>query len=91
MKVAEFAGCKQWWGGDLRTGRIENEQAWKVSIEAIKASNYNLDIKNPHQVEIDHGDPDELLADYQTLQGEIANTLDQLKAELEKALTEAQQ
>jgi len=91
MKVTEFADCKQWWGGDQRTGRIENEQAWKVSIEAIKASNYNLDVKNPHQVEIDHGDPDELLADYQNLQGEIANTLDLLKAELEKALTEAQQ
>ncbi len=91
MKLAEFEGCKQWWGGDQRTNRIENEQAWKVSIKAIKASNYNLDVKNPHQVEIDHGDPDELLADYQTLQGEIANTLDQLKAELEKALTEAQQ
>jgi len=30
------------------------------------------------------------LADYQNLQGEIANTLDLLKAELEKALTEAQ-
>mgnify|MGYP003861974755 FL=1 len=91
MKLSEFEGCKQWWGGDHRKDRIENEQAWKVSIEDIKASNYNLDVKNPHQVDIDHGDPDELLADYQNLQGEIAKTLDQLKAELEKALTEAQQ
>jgi len=91
MKLAEFDGCKQWWGGEQRKDRIANEQAWKVSIEEIKASNYNLDVKNPHQEELDHGDPDELLADYQNLQGEIANTLDQLKAELEKALTEAQQ
>jgi len=91
MKLSEFDGCKQWWGGDHRKDRVGNEQAWKVSIEDIKASNYNLDVKNPHQVDIDHGDPDELLADYQNLQGEIANTLDLLKAELEKALTEAQQ
>ena len=28
--------------------RKENEQAWKVSIEDIKARGYNLDIKNPN-------------------------------------------
>ena len=89
MQVAEFKGCQDWWGGDQRKDRVENEQAWKVSIADIKASHFNLDVKNPHVVELDHGDPDELLADYQSLQGEIANTLDLLKAELEKALTEA--
>ena len=91
MQVKEFKGCQDWWGGDQRQNRVENEQAWKVSIDEIKASNFNLDVKNPHQVELDHGDPDELLADYQTLQGEIANTLDLLKTELQKALTEAGQ
>jgi len=91
MKLAEFDGCKQWWGAEQRIERVANEQAWKVSIEEIKASNYNLDVKNPHQEELDHGDPDELMANYQNLQGEITNTLDQLKAELQKALTEAQQ
>jgi type I restriction enzyme M protein len=90
MKLSEFGTCKQWWGDENRGGRVENEQAWKVSIDDIKSNNFNLDVKNPHQVEIDHGDPDELLADYQTLQGEISNTLDQLKVELEKALAEAQ-
>ncbi|HQK20265.1 MAG TPA: N-6 DNA methylase, partial [Polyangiaceae bacterium] len=42
--------------------RKENEVAWKVSIDEIKARNYNLDIKNPHNVEEEHGDPTELLA-----------------------------
>jgi type I restriction enzyme M protein len=28
--------------------RVENERAWKVSIDQIKAANYNLDQKNPH-------------------------------------------
>ncbi len=36
--------------------------AWKVSIDEIKARNYNLDFKNPHTVADDHGDPAELLA-----------------------------
>lgn len=90
MQVSAFKDCQAWWGGEQRNDRVENELAWKVSIADIKASNFNLDVKNPHVVDLDHGDPDELLADYQSLQGEIANTLDQLKAELEKALSEAQ-
>lgn len=32
---------KKWW-----FNRIENENAWKVSIDEIKARNYNLDFKN---------------------------------------------
>ena len=31
--------------------------AWKVSLDEIKAHNYNLDFKNPHTVADDHGDP----------------------------------
>ncbi len=89
MKLAEFDTCKTWWGGEKRQDRVENEQAWKVSIDDIKASNFNLDVKNPHVVDVDHGDPDELLADYLTLQEEIGETLDLLKGELEKALGEA--
>jgi hypothetical protein len=42
--------------------RAEGPQAWRVSAEDIKARNYNLDIKNPHAVEDDHGDPEHLLA-----------------------------
>jgi len=89
MRVEEFEGCKKWWGGEARKGRKENTQAWKVPIKDIIANNYNLDIKNPHVVEEDLGDPDELLANYQQLQKEIASTLDILKAELAKALAEA--
>ena len=89
MRVEEFEGCKKWWGGEARKGRKENTQAWKISIKDIIANNYNLDIKNPHVVEENLGDPDELLANYQQLQKEIATTLDTLKAELAKALAEA--
>lgn len=40
---SEFDGLKKWW-----KKRKENEQAWKVSIDTIASSGYNLDIKNPH-------------------------------------------
>ena len=46
IQLAEFDQLKVWWNN-----REENEQAWKVDIETIKSSGYNLDIKNPHQVE----------------------------------------
>lgn len=46
IQLAEFDSLKQWWDN-----RKETEQAWQVDIETIKASGYNLDIKNPHQPE----------------------------------------
>lgn len=39
----EFIPEKDWWNN-----RVENKQAWKVSIEEIKANGYNLDKKNPN-------------------------------------------
>ncbi len=41
---------------------MENEVAWKVTADEVKARGYNLDFKNPHTVADDHGDPEELLA-----------------------------
>ncbi|MDI3466019.1 MAG: Type I restriction-modification system, DNA-methyltransferase subunit M [Nitrospira sp.] len=52
----------------------------------MKARGYNLDIKNPHTVADDHGDPEELLAKLNEAEKETANLRDQLKAILEKAL-----
>lgn len=46
IQLAEFDGLRQWW-----EKREDNEQAWHVDIETIKANGYNLDIKNPHQPE----------------------------------------
>ncbi len=46
IRKEEFETLKQWW-----PDRRENEQAWKVSIEAVKKNGYNLDIKNPHVAE----------------------------------------
>jgi len=57
-----------------------------VSIEQIKAANYNLDQKNPHVGEQVSHDPDELLADYARLQNEAQGLRDQLKAILAQSL-----
>ncbi len=81
MRIEEFAPEKAWWGD-----RQESEQAWKVSVEQIKATGYNLDIKNPNTVADDHGDPDELLADYRRLLDDVAAKREALKKELMAAL-----
>ena len=44
IKLEEFDLEKKWWNN-----REENEYAWKVSVEDIKARNYNLDFKNPNK------------------------------------------
>lgn len=86
MRIEEFAPEKAWWGSMTRTGRQESEQAWKVSVEQIKANGYNLDIKNPNTVADDHGDPDELPTDYRKLLGDVAATREALRRELMNAL-----
>ena len=58
----------------------------RYSVEQIKASGYNLDIKNPHDAGTGHTDPAELLADYQKLLAELQQTRDRLKNELRTAL-----
>jgi type I restriction enzyme M protein len=47
---------------------------------------YNLDHKNPHRADAFSHDPDQLLRNYTTLQGEIGDLRDQLKAVLAEAL-----
>ena len=89
MKFEEFKTEQEWWGdeADGFAARVENEQAWKVSIDEVIARNYNLDIKNPHIGEIISHDPDELLADYAQQQKQIHGLLDQLKGILGEALS----
>ena len=89
MRFTEFKPEIAWWGSEADgfKKRVETEQAWKVSIDEIKASNYNLDIKNPHVAEAVNHDPDELLKKYNGQQKEIKGLRDQLKAILTEALS----
>jgi type I restriction enzyme M protein len=87
MRIEEFAAEKAWWGGEDRSGRFENEFAWKVSANDIRARNYNLDCKNPHSPDLVVHDPEVLLADYAALQARIAETQAKLKNALAAALS----
>jgi len=82
LTIAEFDLEKKWWGGAQRKGRKVTEQAWKVSVKDIAARNYNLDCKNPHQVEIIHRKPDDLMQEYQEISRQLAAAQQALKAEL---------
>lgn len=57
-----------------------------MTAEDVKARGYNLDIKNPHTVADDHGEPEELLASLNAAEVETAVLRGQLKAILAEAL-----
>lgn len=89
MRFEEFTTESAWWGDEAKgfKSREETEQAWKVSVEDIEKSNYNLDIKNPHVGEQVNHDPEELLQTYAAQQVEIQGLRDQLKDILGAALS----
>ncbi|MGX5651518.1 N-6 DNA methylase [Hydrogenophaga borbori] len=91
IRIEEFDVEKAWWGSEADgfAARVENERAWKVGIDQIKAANYNLDQKNPHAAEVVSHDPDTLLADYARLQSDAQALRDQLKAILAESLSGA--
>jgi type I restriction enzyme M protein len=93
MKVEEFETLAKWWGSETDgfSARQENEQAWKVSLADIQARNYNLDSKNPHVSEQIAHDPAVLLAQYHTMQQDIASLRNQLKSILGEALASSTQ
>ncbi len=91
ITIAEFETEKAWWGKPDKHGhyskRQETDRAWRVSIDQIKAGNFNLDLKNPHTTEEGPGDVDQLLPEYEKLLAQIADTRAALKKELQQALT----
>lgn len=86
IRLEHLDDCAVWWGGPKREGRVENERAWKISAEEVKARGFNLDIKNPHSVAEDLGDPEALLTELTAAEAEVAAVRDQLKAILSEAL-----
>jgi type I restriction enzyme M protein len=77
---------KKWWGGLGRTGREENDFAWRVSIEEIISSDYNFDIKNPNIQDEILGDPATLQADLEKARESLRNQIGVLKNLIEEAI-----
>ena len=81
INIKEFDTLKAWWDN-----REENEQAWKVSIDDIKAKDYNLDIKNPYQEDDSLPPSQEILSDYRATMEKVASIQEEIKRVLSEAL-----
>jgi len=78
IRIEEFDLEKSWWDK-----REENEYAWKVSINVIKDSGYNLDISNPRsKLEATELPPQEILAEMIRHHKEIEDMLGGLKKKI---------
>ncbi len=78
IRLEEFELEKQWWNN-----RVENENAWKVSIEEIKKRNYNLYIKNPvSDSSVDNRTTLEIINDLLVTENKIVSLIEMLKIEL---------
>ncbi|MEM9518964.1 MAG: class I SAM-dependent DNA methyltransferase [Actinomycetota bacterium] len=82
MRYDEFAECAEWWGGAHREGRVETEWAWRVDIDRISESDWNLDLKNPNRPdELAHRPPQELIGELIETENEIAELLGALESQ----------
>ncbi|PZO42499.1 MAG: DNA methyltransferase [Shackletoniella antarctica] len=86
LTIGEFDREKAWWGGPTRQGRQANDYAWPMSAQEIADRNYNLDCKNPHKEEVNHGDPADLMAEYEATVRQMAAAQTALKQALMEAL-----
>jgi type I restriction enzyme M protein len=88
MRFEDLQPVREWWG-DEENGfehRRETEHAWLISANEVASRNYNLDLKNPHIVERERHDPDELLVRYASQLGGVQSLRDRLRAALADAL-----
>jgi type I restriction enzyme M protein len=83
LRFEEFADCDAWWGSGSRKGRKETERAWRVSIADIKTNEYNLDLRNPNNLDdLAHRPPTELLNELMEAEEEIMRILCEIEQEL---------
>lgn len=75
MQFDDFKDCMAWWGQ-----REESDQAWKVPVTELLATNCNLDRKNPRaKVDFGHLPPDKLADDILKKEMRIAELLRDIK------------
>ncbi|MFV8755768.1 N-6 DNA methylase [Nannocystaceae bacterium ST9] len=81
LRIEEFEPEKAWWDN-----RVESEHAWRVPVEQVVESGYDLDLKNPHEGEAESHDPDVLIAQYRALAKQVEEAQNKLRDELGAAL-----
>jgi type I restriction enzyme M protein len=79
LKRTEFELEKAWWNN-----RVENEHAWKVSIDEIAKSNYSLNFRNPRSNNNDIANKSalELIRELNQSQANVLNLLELIEKEL---------
>ena len=78
ITLEEFEAEREWWDN-----REESEVSWKVSIEDIKAKNWNLDVKNPNKIEVkEELDTKEIIGKIENNLKEANTILSQIKNSL---------
>jgi type I restriction enzyme M protein len=76
LQFDEFKPCLEWW-----SRREENDQAWRVPVAQLLASNCNLDRKNPRaKVSLDQLPPDQLADSILRKEMRIADLVREIKA-----------
>jgi type I restriction enzyme M protein len=84
MQYEEFAECVEWWGGSRRTGRVENEHAWRVSGKFVVGDGYSLDLRNPSRGnELAQRSPAELVEELIATEREMISLLQDLQVNVE--------
>ena len=82
INIKEFDAEKDWW-----KKRKGSPLAWKITLDEIKAKNYNLDFKNPHEEADSLEAPEVILEQYHKTEAKITS----IQNEIVKVLTEALQ
>ncbi|MED3314535.1 class I SAM-dependent DNA methyltransferase [Bacillus wiedmannii] len=83
IRLEEFEAERKWWNN-----REETEFVWKVTIDEVKARNYNLDLKNPYSKEEELISPEEALQKYDRAMQRVQEVKNTLKQELSAILEE---
>ncbi|MUN35401.1 HsdM family class I SAM-dependent methyltransferase [Actinomadura litoris] len=84
MRYEEYAACAEWWGGEERKERRENDHAWRVLISEIAESGYDLNILKPTvEASLPHHPPVDILKEIISTENSITATLISLLEELD--------
>jgi len=86
IRLEHLKPCIEWWGGVDRLDRKETANAWKVRLEEVKATGYNLDFKNPHVDTNDQRDVQELQSALDAAEARASLLSEQLRTMLAEAL-----
>lgn len=75
LQFEDFSQVIGWWND-----REENEYTWKVPVEKIVESGYNLDVKNPNgKVDFEHLPPEQLTEDILEKELRIVEIMHEIK------------